>query len=130
MLDHFCIPVSDIERSRRFYEQALAPLGYCRIKTRPSAISFGIADGYGQSTDPGGDFWIFQGDVSSRPATHFAFSAESRAHVDAFFIAAIAAGGEDNGRPGLRPNYHPDYYAAFVRDPDGYNLEAVCHRVA
>ncbi|MEI7063076.1 VOC family protein [Dickeya chrysanthemi] len=128
MLDHLSIPVSDLSRSRRFYEQALKPLGFEQVKDMKFAVSFGVLMGYGLSSDPGGEFWIFQGEVPSHPPTHFAFSAESRAEVDAFFAAAVAAGGVDNGQPGVRTQYHPDYYAAFVRDPDGYNIEAVFHR--
>ncbi|GAB7214514.1 VOC family protein [Dickeya oryzae] len=127
MLDHLSIPVSDLRRSRQFYEQALKPLGYEQVKDMKFAVSFGVLMGYGQSSDPGGEFWIFRGELSSPPTTHFAFSAESRAEVDAFFAAAVAAGGVDNGQPGVRAQYHPDYYAAFVRDPDGYNIEAVYH---
>ena len=118
MLDHVGIPVSDFERSKRFYEQALSPLGYGLIMEPRRG-----AAGLGRSGKP--DFWIFRGEPAS--AVHVAFAADDRASVDAFHEAAIAAGGNDNGRPGLRPEYHPTYYGAFVLDPDGNNIEAVSH---
>ena len=127
MLDHIAIGVSDLERSKRFYRAALAPLGYRLLKEsaqRP-AVGFGVAEGYGKSTDPAGDFWIAH--ETPTPSVHVAFNAASRAAVDAFHKAALAAGGRDNGAPGLRPQYHANYYGAFVLDPDGYNAEAVCH---
>src|SRR5438105_14559188 len=91
------------------------------------AAGFGVLEGHGKSLDPGGDFWISQGEPHS-PRQHIAFSAEVHDLVDAFHAAAIAAGGTDNGLPALRPKYHPAYYAAFILDPDGYNIEVVCHR--
>ena len=118
MPDHVGIPVSDFERSRRFYEQALSPLGYGLIMEPRRG-----AAGLGRSGKP--DFWVFQGEPGR--AVHVAFAAEDRASVEAFYEAAIAAGGQDNGRPGLRPEYHPTYYGAFVLDPDGNNVEAVRH---
>ncbi|KDE33176.1 glyoxalase [Kosakonia radicincitans UMEnt01/12] len=127
MIDHLSIPVFDFERSKRFYIAALKPLGYSILKDSGVAAGFGVMDGHGKPLDPGGDFWIFQGDVSNRPATHFSFSAENRKIVDEFYMSALQAGGVDNGGPGLRTNYHPHYYAAFIYDPDGYNIEAVCH---
>jgi catechol 2,3-dioxygenase-like lactoylglutathione lyase family enzyme len=126
MIDHTGIRVADLESSKRFYEQALAPLGYTLRKEFPGAAGFGVPAGHGQSLDPGGDFWISCGEPYT-PRPHIAFSAASRTAVDAFYEAAIAAGGRDNGPPGLRLLYHPSYYAAFVFDPDGYNIEAVCH---
>jgi catechol 2,3-dioxygenase-like lactoylglutathione lyase family enzyme len=126
MLDHTGINVSDIARSRAFYQAALAPLGYRLVKEAGDAAGFGVGKGYGKSLDPGGDFWISSGEPQL-PRVHIAFSAERRSVVDAFHAAAIAAGGIDNGAPGLRPIYHPAYYAAFILDPDGYNIEAVCH---
>ena len=119
MLDHVGVPVSDFERSKRFYEEALSPLGY-ELIMEPSAY----AAGFGRSGKP--DFWIGQGEPGQ--AFHIAFAADDRATVDAFYEEAIAAGGRDNGGPGLRPEYHPSYYGAFVLDPDGNNIEAVCHR--
>jgi len=127
MLDHTGINVSDMVKSRAFYTAALAPLGYSIREDFGEAAGFGVAEGYGKALDPGGDFWISAGPLNT-PRPHFAFSAQSRAVVDAFFAAAIAAGGTSNGGPGVRTIYHPDYYAAFVLDPDGYNIEAVCHR--
>ena len=118
MLDHVGIPVSDFERSKRFYEQALSPLGYGLIMEPRRG-----AAGLGRSGKP--DFWVFQGEPGC--AVHVAFAADDRVSVDAFHEAAIAAGGQDNGRPGLRPEYHPTYYGAFVLDPDGNNVEAVRH---
>ncbi|MEO8881888.1 MAG: VOC family protein [Devosia sp.] len=126
MLDHSGITVTDLARSRAFYTAALAPLGYVvRLEYPPDAVGFGVVAGFGKTTDPGGDFWI---DVRPPmvPRPHFAFTAETPAIVDAFHAAALAAGGTDNGAPGPRA-YHPGYYAAFVLDPDGYNIEAVCH---
>ena len=127
MLDHIGIDVSDLERSTAFYRAALAPLRYELIKEVPqrSAAGFGVHAGPGKSSDPAGDFWIVQGPPT--PSVHIAFNAARRADVDAFHRAALAAGGRDNGAPGLRPRYHANYYAAFVLDPDGYNVEAVCH---
>ncbi|MCX8996434.1 VOC family protein [Rhizobiaceae bacterium BDR2-2] len=122
MLDHLSVAVSDIGRSKAFYTAALATLGYRPLKDFGDAVGF--SDGKG--TDPGGDFWIVE-KKPSLPLPHFAFSAATREEVDAFFAAAIAAGGGDNGPPGIRQAYHPHYYAAFVIDPDGYNIEAVCH---
>jgi catechol 2,3-dioxygenase-like lactoylglutathione lyase family enzyme len=119
VLDHVGVPVSDFERSKRFYAQALSPLGY-ELLMEPSAS----AAGFGRRGKP--DFWISQGQTSQ--AFHIAFAAEDRATVDAFYEEAIAAGGRDNGRPGLRPQYHASYYGAFVLDPDGNNIEAVCHK--
>ena len=119
MLDHVSLPVSDLERSKRFYVEALSPLGYELIMEHHIS---GV--GFGQSGKP--DFWIRQGVPGA--AIHVAFAAANRATVDAFHEGAIAVGGRDNGRPGLRPEYHPTYYGAFVLDPDGNNIEAVCHR--
>ncbi len=118
MIDHTGLAVSDFERSRRFYAAALAPLGYRELMALP-----GVA-GFGEPPKP--DFWIHQG-PPNEPRVHVAFRAASRAAVDAFHRAAVAAGGRDNGAPGLRPHYHPNYYGAFVLDPDGHNIEAVCH---
>jgi catechol 2,3-dioxygenase-like lactoylglutathione lyase family enzyme len=121
MLDHVGVPVSDFERSKRYYAQALSPLGY-ELIMEPSAS----AAGFGRLGKP--NFWIAQGAIGQ--AFHIAFAAEDRASVDAFYEAALAAGGRDNGGPGLRPHYHASYYGAFVLDPDGNNIEAVCHKPA
>jgi len=118
MIDHTGVSVSSFARSKAFYERALTPLGYSLI------MEFGTAAGFGQPPKP--DFWIGEG-TPNTPAVHIAFRASSRAAVDAFYKAAMAAGGRDNGPPGLRPHYHPNYYGAFVLDPDGHNVEAVCH---
>jgi catechol 2,3-dioxygenase-like lactoylglutathione lyase family enzyme len=119
VLDHVSLPVSDLERSKRFYEEALSPLDYRLIMEHHIS---GV--GFGQSAKP--DFWIRQGAPGA--AVHVAFASEDRATVEAFYEAAIAAGGHDNGQPGLRPEYHSAYYGAYVLDPDGNNIEAVCHR--
>jgi len=119
MIDHISIRVSDYERSKRFFEAALAPLGYRLVFEH--AIS---GAGFGRSGKP--DFWIKQGPPS--PSLHIAFAGDDRAMVDAFYEEATAADGRDNGAPGLRPEYHPAYYGAFVLDPDGHNIEAVCHK--
>ena len=118
MLDHVGIRVSDFEQSKRFYAEALSPLGY-ELIMEPSVS----AAGFGRRGKP--DFWIGQGDRGQ--PVHIAFAASDRASVDAFHEEALAAGGRNNGGPGLRPKYHPSYYAAFVFDPDGNNIEAVCH---
>jgi catechol 2,3-dioxygenase-like lactoylglutathione lyase family enzyme len=133
MLDHISIRVADYERSKKFYEAALAPLGYSL------AMETAAGTGFGREFIP--DFWIKQGETVSigvevplesgcgGPAVHVAFASDNRSTVDAFHRAALAAGARDNGGPQLRPNFHPNYYGAFVLDPDGYNIEAVCHRV-
>ena len=127
MLDHIGIAVSDIRRSEAFYVAALTPLGVSKLyEYGPEKTdSGGSAIGFGKDMFP--FFWI--GDNERVGAgTHVAFTTPDRATVNAFYDAAIAAGGKDNGAPGLRPKYHPNYYAAFVVDPDGINVEAVCHR--
>ncbi|OZI48976.1 VOC family protein [Bordetella genomosp. 5] len=128
MLDHLEIHVSDFERSRAFYLSALAPLGYVARKTLPTGTGFGVGEAgeADDAGDPGGEFWIHQG-TPSTPRVHVAFRARNRDEVDAFHRAALAAGGRDNGGPGVRPKYHPNYYGAFILDPDGYNVEAVYH---
>ena len=127
MLDHVGFAVSDAERSRRFYERALAPLGITLIMsaTPEQTESGGTAHGFGSEGKP--YFWIGDNERVGE-GNHIAFQARSRAEVDAFYEAALAAGGRDNGAPGLRPHYHPNYYGAFVFDPDGTNVEAVSHR--
>jgi catechol 2,3-dioxygenase-like lactoylglutathione lyase family enzyme len=124
MLDHLGIPVSDLARSRAFYLTALAPLGM-DIQLEVSAEQTGnhAAIGFGVGGKP--FFWIGKGEPAS--SIHVALVAGSRGDVDAFHRAALAAGGRDNGLPGLRPRFHADYYGAYVLDPDGYNVEAVCH---
>lgn len=128
MIDHIGIGAGDFARSRRFYEAALAPLGVSVVMEVTPEQSGGY-HGLGMGRDGKPFFWV--GNGGQRGAgMHVAFSAASRAEVDGFYAAAMAAGGTDNGPPGLRVHYHPNYYAAFVLDPDGINVEAVCHRPA
>jgi len=125
MIDHTGVSVSDFERSKAFYVAALGAIGYDKLMEFRSEAAGGVGvAGFGVRPKP--DFWIHEG-VPNKPSVHVAFRVESRALVDAFHAAAIAAGGVDNGGPGLRPHYHASYYGAFVRDPDGHNIEAVCH---
>ena len=117
MIDHVKLHTGDVGRSRRFYEAALAPLGY-RVILEPAAGVVGMG-----TRMP--DFWLAPGEPSG--PIHLAFRVEDPDVVEAFHRAALEAGGTDNGGPGLRPQYHPDYYGAFVLDPDGNNVEAVTH---
>lgn len=117
MLDHVSLRVQDFPRALAFYKAALAPIGYAVAMEYPGGA------GLGEPGKP--DLWIAVTDQQPHP-THLAFRT-SRARVDAFHAAALAAGGTDNGPPGLRADYHPHYYAAFVRDPEGNNIEVVCH---
>jgi catechol 2,3-dioxygenase-like lactoylglutathione lyase family enzyme len=127
MIDHITFGVSNFARSTSFYDRALAPLGVKRLFDVPLEYSGGVSiTGYG---DRRAWFWIAEQDAT-RGKLHVAISAESRAAVDAFYREALAAGGRDNGAPGPRPHYDPDYYGAFVLDPDGHNLEAVCRKPA
>jgi catechol 2,3-dioxygenase-like lactoylglutathione lyase family enzyme len=112
------LSVTDLAKSRAFYTKALQPLGYAVIREYPGAL------GFGAQGKP--DFWLGQGQASGK--VHVAFTSPDRKTVDAFHAAAIAAGGTDNGKPGLRQQYHQNYYGAFVFDPDGNNIEAVTHR--
>lgn len=121
MIDHVGISVSDYERSKAFYLAALAPLGYGLVMEVTEAGPFA---GFGEAGKP--DFWIEAGGRTA-PRVHVALHARDRATVRAFHDAAMAAGATDNGLPGLRPEYHPAFYGAFVLDPDGHNIEAVCH---
>ncbi len=118
MLDHVILTVRDFERSKAFYLAALKPLGYAIV------MEFGPGAGLGVAGKP--DFWIW-GDGEPTAPIHVAFASPDRPTVDAFYAAALVAGGEDNGAPGLRLHYHPNYYGAFILDPDGNNIEAVCH---
>ena len=126
MLDHIGFPVSDYPRSRQFYLDVLAPLGYAVVMEIGAETSGDGSRhcGFGKDSKP--DFWIGSGNPGGT-RVHVAFTAKSRAAVDAFHRAALQAGAADNGAPGLRPHYHPDYYGAFVLDPDGHNIEAVFH---
>ncbi|HEY2709110.1 MAG TPA: VOC family protein [Caulobacteraceae bacterium] len=125
MLDHIGLTVSNVTAAQAFYDAALAPLGVTVQMAVSAEESGGDAFmGYGEAGKP--YFWISGG----KPLTgrlHVAFAAPDRATVDAFYCAAMDAGGRDNGAPGLRPEYHEHYYGAFVLDPDGHNIEAVCH---
>lgn len=125
MIDHTGLNVSNPEKSRTFYEKALAALGYQVLAEIPKEHTGGLVVlGFGVSPKP--DFWVAEG-KPNEPRIHIAFRAANHAEVDAFYAAAIAAGGKDNGNPGPRPHYHANYYGAFVLDPDGHNVEAVCH---
>ena len=119
-LDHIAFAVADYQRSKGFYEKSLAPLGLKLL------MDSGAAAGFGRNDGEGGVFFIEAHGEPVRGRLHIALRAESRAQVDAFHAAAIEAGGTDNGAPGLR-SYHPDYYGGYVLDPDGNNIEAVCH---
>ena len=119
MFDHIGIGVTDLEASKSFFLRCLAPLGVVAVMEFPDAV------GLGQGRKP--SFWL--GSMSGQPAPlHLAFTADERAQVDAFYRLALEAGGQDNGAPGLRPHYHPNYYGAFVIGPDGHNVEVVCHK--
>jgi catechol 2,3-dioxygenase-like lactoylglutathione lyase family enzyme len=125
MIDHLGITVTDFEASKAFYDKAMAPLGASLLYMVPAEYTVGAkVGGYGRDRPV---FWLSSGKDKPRDHQHVAFTARSRAEVDAFHAAALAAGGKDNGAPGLRPHYHPNYYGAFVFDPDGNNVEAVCH---
>ena len=122
MYNHIGLKVKDLDASVRFYSAALGALGH------ESGYSDESVVGLGPKGAPG--LWLYADARLAHSLVHIAFNADSRAAVDAFYRAAIAAGGKDNGAPGLRPHYHPNYYAAFVLDPDGHNIEAVCHAPA
>lgn len=127
MIDHLSITVSDIEAARRFYDAVLATLGAGRAMD----VDFGPVHGTGYGHGGKPSFWIGcreDAPADAGRAGHVAFTAPDRPSVDAFHRAALASGAQDDGAPGLRPHYHENYYAAFVIDPDGYRLEAVCHR--
>src|SRR5580704_12055814 len=125
MIDHIGFPISDYERSKAFYTKALAPLGYMLVMEVRQNEHDSPAAGFGANGKP--DLWI-GGEGGLNRAMHVAIAVNDRAAVDAFYHAALAAGGKSNGAPGLRPHYHPNYYAAFVLDPDGHNVEAACHK--
>ena len=128
MLDHVGFAVSDFSRAKAFYDAALRPLGLSLVvEVTAEETGADAHAGFGAAGKP--FFWIGTGD-RPKGGTHVAFAAATRAEVDAFYRAALEAGGRDNGPPGPRPHYHPDYYAAFVLDPDGDNVEAVCHTPA
>lgn len=126
MIDHLFLQVGDIEKARSFYDPVMSALGAQRMMDLDRdevRIS-----GYGRGGEPA--FWIAQTGAAAHPAGHVAFRAGDRSAVDAFHKAALASGAADNGAPGLRQHYHANYYAAFVIDPDGNRLEAVCHKPA
>ena len=125
MFDHVGFPVSDMNMSRVFYEKSLAPLGIKVLMEITPEMTGGSDSHLGFGIDHP-NFWIGTGKPSTT-GVHVAFRAANRNEVDAFYKAALAAGGSDNGKPGTRPVYHENYYAAFVLDPDGNNIEAVCH---
>jgi catechol 2,3-dioxygenase-like lactoylglutathione lyase family enzyme len=118
MIDHIGIAASDLDKSIAFYTKAFAPLGITLVRKFQD-----LAAGFGKNGKP--EFWIGKGQVQGH--VHVAIRAAGRAEVRAFYEAAMAAGGTDNGAPGVRPHYHEHYYGAFVKDPDGHNIEAVCH---
>ena len=133
MLDHTGITVADFAKAKAFYDAALAPLGIAVVMEVSAEQSGGrhVGAGYGDAGKP--NWWIGGDPKGEGPITghmHIAFTAKDRATVDAFYKAALAAGGRDNGPPGIRAHYHPNYYGAFVLDPDGINVEAVCHAPA
>jgi catechol 2,3-dioxygenase-like lactoylglutathione lyase family enzyme len=129
MIDHVGFAVTNLDASKAFYEAALAPLGIALLMTvtPEQTEAGGTAIGFGKDDKP--SFWIGDNERVGE-GTHIAFTADARDQVDAFYQGAMAAGGRDNGAPGIRAHYHPDYYAAFMLDPDGMNIEAVCHRPA
>ncbi|MCR4315734.1 MAG: VOC family protein [Planctomycetes bacterium] len=120
MIDHIGMSVEKYDECKEFYKKALAPLGITLVKEIPKYF----ASGFGKNGKP--EFWFGKGEKNT-PRMHVAFKAESREQVDAFYKAAVEAGGKDNGKPGVREIYHPNYYGAFVLDPDGNNAEAVFH---
>jgi catechol 2,3-dioxygenase-like lactoylglutathione lyase family enzyme len=126
MIDHISITVSALARAAPFYDAVMAALGH------PCVVRSERRIGYGIRNRPGDDghsyISVMRGERVVADRRHWAFRAASRASVEAFYVAALAAGGSDDGAPGLRPDYHAQYYAAFVRDPDGNRIEAVCHR--
>ncbi|USQ96630.1 VOC family protein [Caulobacter sp. RL271] len=136
MIDHMGVTVRDLQAAKAFYDAAFAPLGICVVMSVTAEETGGSAHyGYGATADRRDiqagkpSLWITEGGTATGPM-HLALVAADRAQVDGFHAAALAAGGTDNGAPGVRPHYHPNYYAAFVLDPDGRNVEAVCHKPA
>ena len=125
MIDHTGIIVSDFEKSKKFYTEALNPIGYRLLLEFPSSVT-GSTNVAGFGEPPKTDFWVAQG-TPNDPRIHVAFRVGKRSLIDAFHQAALTAGGRDNGAPGPRPQYHPNYYGAFVLDPDDHNIEVVCH---
>jgi len=126
MIDHIGLAVKDMDRAKAFYIQALKPLGIDLVM-EVTAQETGADAHAGFGKNDKAFFWVGSGN-KPKGGTHVAFAAQTRGEVDAFHRAALAAGGRDNGAPGPRPHYHKHYYGAFVLDPDGNNIEAVCHR--
>ncbi|MFA6099543.1 MAG: VOC family protein [Patescibacteria group bacterium] len=122
MLNHITVRVSDMQKSKIFYSQILRPLGYKLLAENKKTVGFGI-----EPTEGRHDFWLIPGEGGQQPHSFscLAFTAGNKQMVDEFYRAGIEAGGKDNGPPGYRKQYHPGYYAAFVLDPDGHNIEAV-----
>lgn len=118
IIDHIGFAISDSQKSNDFYAKALAPLGIEKV------MEYDGWSGYGRNGKP--EFWFGEAQEAHSPM-HIAFSADNRDQVRQFYEAALAAGGKDNGGPGIREEYHPNYFGAFVIDPDGHNIEAVCH---
>ncbi len=129
MIDHTGFNASNFQKSKAFYEAALAPIGYGVLMELSAAQVGRDVAGFGELATKKPDFWLAQG-APNAPHVHVAFGVGKRELVDAFYRAAIAAGGRDNGPPGPRPHYHQNYYGAFVLDPDGHNVEVVCHAPA
>ena len=121
MIDHLSIGVRSVAAARRFYDAVLAPLGYRLLQDYPTSLGYG---------DAHAELWLLEAErpvpADDKSGLHLCFAAPSRKAVDAFHQAALASGGRDNGKPGLRGDYAPNYYAAFAVDPDGYRLEAYC----
>lgn len=125
MIDHTGVRISDVTASKKFYATALVPIGFALLKKFPAALTGGDdVAGFGEPPQP--EFWL-HGAGPNYPRVHVAFRASSQTMVDAFYAAAIKAGGRDNGAPGARAHYHVRYYAAFVLDPDGHSIEVVFH---
>ena len=124
MIDHISVDVSDLKKSEHFYDNALEPLGYKKLMKAPQEFGGRLVLGWVDSAET--EFFIAEG-TRNEPRLHIAFRADKRKNVDEFYKAALAAGGKDNGKPCLRPEYHENYYGAFVLDPDGHNIEVVCH---
>ena len=125
MIDHTGVSVSNFEKSKKFYTEALKPIGYQLLLEFPASIT-GTTNVAGFGEPPKPEFWIAEGKPND-PRVHVAFRVGKRSLVDAFHQAGLAAGGTDNGAPGLRLQYHANYYGAFILDPDDHNIEAVCH---
>jgi catechol 2,3-dioxygenase-like lactoylglutathione lyase family enzyme len=129
MIDHMGLTVSDYQKSRTFYDAIMPAIGAACCMELTAAQTGGTYEGAGYGVSGKPSFWIGTGGPL-QGRLHVAFLAPDRASVDAFYHAAIKAGAKDNGAPGIRAHYHPDYYGAFVLDPDGHNIEAVCHHPA